>query len=203
VALVRTDVSEELNASFTRVTRIGELETTLSSSEASVLTRATRRNIPEDTILHSHRRENLKSYIGFTVFIDCTCIVVVVSNSPLTMCDFIPSVLVVRGLLFFVMCLHVVPPPTSRTHLQLKQIIIMSRTEGSVTNKTWIGIGYWICSLRLQATTNYNDLEQFFPTVLAVHLRAHLGPIGPTLLPGPPKRLGWLGSATTTRTALL
>jgi hypothetical protein len=34
----------------------------LSSSETSVLTRATRRNILEDTILHSHRRENLKSY---------------------------------------------------------------------------------------------------------------------------------------------
>jgi hypothetical protein len=45
VALVRTEVSEAL-----------------SSSETSVLTRATRRNIPADAILHSHRRENLKSY---------------------------------------------------------------------------------------------------------------------------------------------
>jgi hypothetical protein len=32
------------------------------SSETPVLTRATRRNDPEDGILHSHRRENLKSY---------------------------------------------------------------------------------------------------------------------------------------------
>jgi hypothetical protein len=38
----------------------------LSSSETSVLRRTTLRYIPEDAILHSHRRENLKSYIALT-----------------------------------------------------------------------------------------------------------------------------------------
>jgi hypothetical protein len=36
------------------------------SSETSLITRATRRHIPEDDIRHSHRRENLKSYIALT-----------------------------------------------------------------------------------------------------------------------------------------
>jgi hypothetical protein len=89
VALERTDVSEEPGASFIRVTKIGELGTTqaatsnrcklrnfaayVGSSETSVLTRATRRNNPEDTILHSHRRENLKSYSDTVVqFLYCS-----------------------------------------------------------------------------------------------------------------------------------
>jgi hypothetical protein len=34
----------------------------IRSSETSVNTISTRRHIPEDDFLHSHRRENLKSY---------------------------------------------------------------------------------------------------------------------------------------------
>jgi hypothetical protein len=38
------------------------------SSETSGPTTATRRNIPEDDILHRHHRDNLKSYIPFEMF---------------------------------------------------------------------------------------------------------------------------------------
>jgi hypothetical protein len=41
----------------------------LSSYETPALTGSTRRNIPEDTILRSHRRENLKSYSYINVCI--------------------------------------------------------------------------------------------------------------------------------------
>jgi hypothetical protein len=59
VTLVRIDVSEELSASFIRVTRIGELITLAATSNRPTLRRHT-----EDTILHSHLRENFKSYIA-------------------------------------------------------------------------------------------------------------------------------------------
>jgi hypothetical protein len=102
VALVRTEVSEERSASIIRVTRIGDLGTTLAATsnrrtqrrntnllvtasvvasspilvtlmmealrsyETSVFKRATRRDISEDSILHSDRREDLKCYIALT-----------------------------------------------------------------------------------------------------------------------------------------
>jgi hypothetical protein len=41
------------------------MEAKLSSGSLD-LTKATRRNIPEDGILHCQRRENVKSYIALT-----------------------------------------------------------------------------------------------------------------------------------------
>jgi hypothetical protein len=45
----------------------------LSSSETSVRTRITRRNTPEDIILHSQRRENVKSNIVFDLVQEFVC----------------------------------------------------------------------------------------------------------------------------------
>jgi hypothetical protein len=91
VPLVRTDVSEELGALMSGIGELGttlavtgnrctlcrlpvtasvvhssQILVTLmkeapSPSKTSVLTRATLHNNPKDNIIHSHRRENLKS----------------------------------------------------------------------------------------------------------------------------------------------
>jgi hypothetical protein len=59
VALVRTDLSEELSASFIRVTRIGELGTT----QAATSNRLTLRGNKSYSILHCYRCENTTNVI--------------------------------------------------------------------------------------------------------------------------------------------
>jgi hypothetical protein len=47
-------------------------------SETSVLTRATRRHLPEDDNHHSHRRGNLKSYMLCCVRNDWVCVLLAI-----------------------------------------------------------------------------------------------------------------------------
>jgi hypothetical protein len=60
VALVRTNILEEHITSFIRAKRISELRTL-------AVTRATWHHIPEDSILHSHCCENLRSNINAVI----------------------------------------------------------------------------------------------------------------------------------------
>jgi hypothetical protein len=100
---LRADVSEERTASIIWVTRVGELGTTLAvtsnrsnceeiladsvtlmmqalrSTQKSILTRATRRNITEDCIMHSHRREHLKSYMRVGLYNHLTSTIIFTS----------------------------------------------------------------------------------------------------------------------------
>jgi hypothetical protein len=56
----------------------------LHSSETSILTRATWLNIPEDDFLHSHRRENFKTYIATTSFVPSSPILVTLMMEALS-----------------------------------------------------------------------------------------------------------------------
>jgi hypothetical protein len=65
VTLVRTDVSEE-RVAFKLADSCHPDDGGDTFFESSVLTRAARLHIPEDGILHNHRRENFKYYIALT-----------------------------------------------------------------------------------------------------------------------------------------
>jgi hypothetical protein len=80
VTVVRTDVSEERIFCIVRRFLVSSnfypsslifiilMMEVIRSSETSVLSRSTRRNIREDGIPHSRRRGNLKSYIVLTAW---------------------------------------------------------------------------------------------------------------------------------------
>jgi hypothetical protein len=106
VDLVRTDVSEELSSSFVRVTRIGELGTTLAVTSnrrtQGSHTRATRRNITEDATLqvpsslrsHSGCSEELV-YFSFSLtsspvrLLLCLCYQFVSESSLISIANFV------------------------------------------------------------------------------------------------------------------
>jgi hypothetical protein len=62
VALVRTDVSEELSASFIRVTRNGELGTTLAVTSNRRTLRRNTRNRTTKRFCISSKRASVASY---------------------------------------------------------------------------------------------------------------------------------------------
>jgi hypothetical protein len=75
VAVVKTNVSGDLRSELGLLVTanfpsspilVSLMMEVTRSSEISDLARVTRRNIPEDGILHSYSRENLKFYIALT-----------------------------------------------------------------------------------------------------------------------------------------
>jgi hypothetical protein len=108
VDVVLADVSEERIASIFRVEgkirkiaseetlRTGTLKMeAILSSETSVNTSSTRCHIPEDCFLHSHRRENLKSYNMFTILDESSVFLSVLLSITLHVSEMVLLVMIV------------------------------------------------------------------------------------------------------------
>jgi hypothetical protein len=128
------------------------------SSETSVIPRATRRHIPENGILHSHRRGNLNSY---TILMLSDTAVSTVTTCGACRCAHRFRRIWGTRLISLWAYLQTVPiiKPTDVRERE-RDCMLTLYTYRYVNHKTRIRIGTWMYSLTITATTDHNHREQ-------------------------------------------